>query len=741
MIEQISVANLGTYSDKQATLTGLKAVNFVYGPNGAGKSTIARTCAEGNPKRVSWKGPTTDVVVYSRDFVQRNFDKSEEIPGVFTLGEENVENKRKIANLKEACDKNSKKLKDLVENIQTTKDRSKAVNETMIEQAWNIKASIEQKQPLFREALKGSHRNRSVFFNTMQDIWRAHTTGTPTKDWDTLVADLTSVFQTDPKPMPLPSELDCAKADLLAKSPDIALQIAGGKDSVLATVVDQLAIRDWVAQGRHHHKGLGEKVCPFCQQGTLPSLSDELNKLFSNEYNEWVGRLRKLYLDYQKQCGILAEVGSRILYEVEGEPEADAISARLDSIYAVGRVNLSRIQQKVDNPTSNVDLDSLAGLVGQVQQDLAAIKYRREKHNHLVATLKESRSTIAIDAKTYMAVVELNSVFESHQALRKPIDARLLGMSKGEEQLKADIMVAQEEISTLERVSVSTQPTVQDINKMLSSFGFTSFSLQSVSDQNTYRLVRKDGTDALGTLSEGEKAFVTFLYFFHILRGSLKDSGVTNDRVVVIDDPVTSLDSDVLFVVSALVRDIVRMVGTDDSQVQQLIVLTHNVYFHKEVTFSVKRNGKIPFSNETFWRIEKRGGVSRIIECPENPVSTSYEMLWKSLQTGTDEVALQNVMRRILERYFMILGKVPKEEVIAQFEGPDRFICQSLFSWLNDGSHSVLDEMFVSHYDSTADRYHEVFRMVFEKLNHAAHYKMMMAGKLELQAPDGTGTA
>ena len=61
-----------------------------------------------------------------------------------------------------------------------------------------------------------------------------------------------------------------------------------------------------------------------------------------------------------------------------------------------------------------------------------------------------------------------------------------------------------------------------------------------------------------GDLSEGEKTFVTFLYFYHLLKGSDSDSGMTTDRIVVFDDPVSSLDSDILFIVGSLIKGLIR---------------------------------------------------------------------------------------------------------------------------------------------------------------------------------------
>ncbi|WP_270451902.1 AAA family ATPase, partial [Kocuria marina] len=57
-------------------------------------------------------------------------------------------------------------------------------------------------------------------------------------------------------------------------------------------------------------------------------------------------------------------------------------------------------------------------------------------------------------------------------------------------------------------------------------------------------------------LSEGERTFITFLYYFHSLSGVKQDN--ESDKVVaIIDDPISSLDGDIMFVVSALTRMLV----------------------------------------------------------------------------------------------------------------------------------------------------------------------------------------
>ena len=165
---------------------------------------------------------------------------------------------------------------------------------------------------------------------------------------------------------------------------------------------------------------------------------------------------------------------------------------------------------------------------------------------------------------------------------------------------------------------------MNEINSLLAGFGFRSFSLAVSPCGKLYTLRRPDGTDAKDTLSEGEKSFITFLYFYHLLKGSASESGVTTDRVVVFDDPVSSLDSDILFIVGSLIRGLFKEVHAKKGQIKQIFVFTHNVYFHKEVTFNPKSKycGK---KDETFWTIRKTADRSKVQKHDSNPIKTSYE--------------------------------------------------------------------------------------------------------------------
>lgn len=94
-----------------------------------------------------------------------------------------------------------------------------------------------------------------------------------------------------------------------------------------------------------------------------------------------------------------------------------------------------------------------------------------------------------------------------------------------------------------------------------------------------------DGTLATNTLSEGEETFISFLYFLQFTKGSVDVSKISNRKVLVLDDPICSLDSTILYIVSSLVKNLIKDIRKGTSDVEQIFILTHNVFFSQGNSF------------------------------------------------------------------------------------------------------------------------------------------------------------
>src|SRR4030067_2659747 len=96
--------------------------NYLFGANASGKTTIARiiaaeasypTCS------VKWKGQAQlQPVVYNLDFINRNFNQSDELKGVFTLGQQKIDTLKKISEAKAEADSYNSKIQALTLSLQ-----------------------------------------------------------------------------------------------------------------------------------------------------------------------------------------------------------------------------------------------------------------------------------------------------------------------------------------------------------------------------------------------------------------------------------------------------------------------------------------------------------------------------------------------------------------------------------------------------------------------------------------------
>src|SRR6185436_5649729 len=104
MIESLTIASVATFATAPEELKGLSFFNFLFGSNGTGKTTVSRVIADESSFptcKVTWKGGTKlQPMVYNHDFVERNFNQSTELKGVFTLGEKQLDTLAKIATAK-----------------------------------------------------------------------------------------------------------------------------------------------------------------------------------------------------------------------------------------------------------------------------------------------------------------------------------------------------------------------------------------------------------------------------------------------------------------------------------------------------------------------------------------------------------------------------------------------------------------------------------------------------------------
>lgn len=125
------------------------------------------------------------------------------------------------------------------------------------------------------------------------------------------------------------------------------------------------------------------------------------------------------------------------------------------------------------------------------------------------------------------------------------------------------------------------------------------------------------------------------------------------------------------------------------------------------------------------------------------PVQNSYAALWDELRDLHSTIPALNVMRRILEYYFLQLcgyegsdlrsivleKKENREKFIKQVEGEkpdmtDYQLASSLLAYINNPN-GISDGLNYVEDCEDAEAYKRVFQMTFDALGQSQHYKMM----------------
>lgn len=735
MIESITIANIATYGNTPEILNGLSRFNFVFGSNGTGKTTVSKVIADESKFptcKVTWKGGTKlQPMVYNHDFVEKNFNQSSgELKGIFTLGEQHVETLNKIAATKVELDTLTKDIETLTHGLQgddgTGGKRGEltALETELKEKCWTIFTKHKIK---LSEAFKGVRNDKESFKAKILQEWASNSaTLLPLID---LEKKAETVFGPPPTTEQTIPAVETARLLAHESAPILKKCVIGKEDVDIAAMIKKLGNSDWVRQGRVFYVA-NENVCPFCQQNTTKAFAQSLNEYFDETFETESKAIDDLSTNYKTDADRLQQQVASIIATSLKFLDVEKLKVEKDLLDSRVAINIQRLAGKKKEPSQIIELESLRNVVTAIKMLIDAANVLVAQHNKMVTNLSHERNTLTAQVWKYVLEQELKANLTAYKTKRDGLNKAIVAMETQITTATTYRAKKTSEIRELEKQTTSIQPTIDEINLLLSSFGFQGFSLSKAANGTSYKLVRADGSDAKATLSEGEKTFVTFLYFYHLLKGSDSESGMTTDRVVVFDDPVSSLDSDILFIVGSLIKglfDEVRAGG----HIKQLFVLTHNVYFHKEVTFKPRRS-KIARNEETFWVVRKPGLMSKLDKHLSNPIKTSYDLLWSEVRKADrSNLTIQNTLRRILENYFKFFGGIDPKDVCSKFSGKEQIICNALLSWINDGSHYAQDDLYMSINDTTADTYLKVFKAIFKNSGHFAHYKMMMGDAFE----------
>lgn len=725
-----------------ASLPNFARFNLIYGWNGAGKTSLSDLFRQMQRRQVLSEGTVEVVIgetrvlgtnfdtatlpqlrVFNRDTVDRSVFElgGKHLPPVFFIGEDSVEKQRKIEELKKQLEKQTAAALRC--------DRKRAEAESLLDTLCTEEAKGVKN--LLTVAGGGPYNNYNAanFRAAAQQLAR---NAAPTEALSAVEKQKHLAIK-DGKPLPKVAQPSVSFPDLIALVE--RTQKTLGR-SVTSTVINALAedpeLARWVSAGLGLHTGSHSSVsCHFCSQPLVPDRVQQLQAHFNDEFNRFQIEVGNLMAEVERAKGFTKTIdlpAKESLYENLRPGYEKAVNSLHSQALTVDTsldVLLRALSSKRDEPFRSLELRTfitnfkppedapgriesffqaifagLAGLtaaMGQTafEQARSFIAQHNERTEKFDTALKEARTALAQD-EVLKSLPQWRSRLENVAKWR----AEQTTLREENEKLK-------NEITVLERQIRQHQRPAEELNDEIAAYlgrGDLKFSIE----QNGYRVTR--GIQPAVHLSEGERTAIAFLYFLKSLQGTDFD---LKNGIVVIDDPVSSLDSNSLFSAFSFMKD-------RTFEAAQLFILTHNFAFFRQVRnwfhhLPGQRKPRIEQRPARFYMIaaEMRNGVRQaaLEELDQflYEYESEYHYLFKRIHAevlrggkgGLEaHYSLPNIARRLLESFLA-------------FRVPDRpgELFQKLEAVSYDAAAKTRILRFLhtySHFDQVADPGHDI---------------------------------
>ncbi|MCI3935615.1 AAA family ATPase [Chryseobacterium aahli] len=754
MITRIELSQVASYKNP-AEINDFKKVNFFFGNNGSGKSTIARLFYNLSQNEVlsshfnncsidGFNRNEEEIIVFDSDFVQNNFYIKTELSGIFSLDEKNEEIDENIKNEYITLANIEKSILDKDDGKQKLENSKKQELVNIVEDCWSYNKEFQEnfnkinlggrKDPFYEKLVqinKTEYSSKTI--NYISEKYKKY-----------YLEDLVKIEKNI-------SDHDFNKILDLEKELNNALEeiIVGSNDVPISSIINELNNSAWIQQGiTFLNKKKEIQDCPFCQKQTIDKdLLQQFESYFDTTREEKIKNIKELYSKYSAK---VSSFNSNLKILTDFDLIKFDVLQIQNQLTKILNKNEKEILAKIDNPNEKKKLETIDLFKIEIEKVNENIRI----HNEEIDNIEQSQQELTDEIWKYI----------SYQVKEKINSFKIANNSNIEklEQLKSEIDTlknlksqSKDKIKEWQKQTVNTQKAIDSINDLLIKNNFTGFKIEKREVENNiikYYILREGETSEshiFKTLSEGEKNFIAFLYFYQMCLGTNDTQNSTKKKIIVIDDPVSSMDSQVLFFVSTLIRRLITKKGTGKDQqrnnlidqlknenIEQVFILTHNIFFYKEVALA---SGARICHSTTYFNIKKINNQSIIekIEGYKNVAFNDYHLLWQEVKKESSEkfsIALFNNMRRIIESYGNFMGLINDVKLwdlkndIPE-ESSENLIITALISQIQDGSHRVStnDEIYFSRIlEESKEVAIKSFEMLFENIGGKSHYDKMM---------------
>ncbi|MDB0050860.1 AAA family ATPase [Pseudomonadales bacterium] len=741
-----SIDGFGVLSNYRhsAGIDDFSSKNVIYGWNYSGKTTLSRIfqCISegalssqhadasfnfaveggGELSESFGTGALSHVRVFNTDFVTDNISwDGEDFDAILILGEDSIEAQeqiRKLTSILERCRLAFRRTKTEITEIDNT-----------ISQAKRTQASTIKTKLSLVETFTATHLGQII--GRISSSPENHILGEETQ----LVREaeaassssdrLHEIGKVNIRALPI-SNIDEIRKHL-ASTPPLT--------NTMEALSNNPELSNWIESGLKLH---GEQEdCNFCGNALDSSRLSQFKMHFSKDkadFDEKTISFIKLLEDKKITCLIKHPSEFYTAYRENAGNVQEELKGHCEKYCNDIESICFFLKKKNENPYEKIEAFSENPSLRVESIEVATSKVNSiiEKCNEITKNFDSTKSTAIQQLKDhYVAefLLDSNRIKSETELVMK--SNHLKRFQRLGENLKAKIDELNAQIS-------QAQKGREEVNEYIGKFlpwGNIRIEVVEIDSNERFQLLRND--ERASNLSEGEKTAIAFSFFLV----KLKEFQEISNLVIFIDDPISSLDSNHLFQVNAVIKsEFFEQDQNNDNQwklkVKQLFLSTHNFEF-----FNLLR--ELPLNKSEpihyFMMARQSEGKSKLVNMPPALLkySSEYQYLWsviyeyhESADKQNHEILLllPNAVRRFMELY--TYAKIPSTKRTSVDQRARVLLGEEkskrLLKVLHFFSHSNNPESLARNSDLLCDLENVVNDLVELVRNDSLHYEALM---------------
>lgn len=646
--------------------------NIIYGRNYAGKTTLSRIIESLKTGQIDahYENPdfeieldnnskitqnnlsshTYDIRVFNQDYIKKNLaflqNENEVIKSFLVLGEQNNQIETQIQALNNQL---GSRATDENEATGLFKDLEIAIAEyessdTALQTKQKNKTTLLSKKATRDDS---SIKNNSKYFGqnyinyNKTQLERDINASTEADELlpETIVKLKTLIDEEVKTNVSTIPEITSNAQDLLNNANELLVKQVTLSNPI-QDLVENSILEQWVKTGKELHKE-ETTTCKFCGNIIDERLWAKINAHFSKESEQLENDLQSLLDSIQNEIRI---VDSKILFSFNEGLVYREYRENINEIVSGINNELKLLKEDLEHISNNISdkVNNLHNVFAPLSKEFPSIKNVNNKIAELNSIINFSnKRTSNIDSEKEKAQKALfdgeiarfkkESNYTSLIAEIANAESHRQEKLNEKNDLENQIQELRLQITQLESERTNEKKGADEINKILdSNLGHKYLKLEAVTEYGSvyYQIKRNDKT--AHNLSEGEKSLIAFCYFV----ANLEDINANkSNRIIWIDDPVSSLDSDHIFFIYSLIRE---KVTSNIQNYKQLFISTHNLEFLKFTKRLVKskKNNKV-----NFYLIDKNENGSQIKRMPNYLVlyTSEFNYLFETIYRCASE--------------------------------------------------------------------------------------------------------